>query len=316
MGEPVKFYRSTGAKIASHPIENGALYFATDETKTFMDVGGERLTIYEPHNSWGFEEMEPEIPPFEWGDENAVGDAQWWADLKTWCHNSTTEERLACIGKTKKVKVLSTLDQCGWNANAEVDMVCIGSDIDADNSLSFQTLGVTQSTFTSGVNVQSGWSSSSYLVLAVDNFCNNITASQSILPIYYKMYSTAKNTTQANGAYSSWPGKKGWITSESEMSFIAGKHSAENMGYANSYAEFTKNRPQVPYPYYTDITHRIKHKTNNTGMLLSSIGSYYCRSLSTDSNQQFFDVCYVTYKGEPGTPLRTGINFAPCFVIG
>lgn len=37
-----------------------------------------------------------------WGNENAAGDASWWAGLKSWLNNSSASERQALVGKTKK----------------------------------------------------------------------------------------------------------------------------------------------------------------------------------------------------------------------
>lgn len=48
MADKVKFYRSTAAKIKAHPIENGAVYFATDTPESWMDVNGERIPMFQP----------------------------------------------------------------------------------------------------------------------------------------------------------------------------------------------------------------------------------------------------------------------------
>lgn len=50
----VKFYSDTQAKIASHAIENGALYVATDSGKMYVDINGARHEIGETQPvSWG-----------------------------------------------------------------------------------------------------------------------------------------------------------------------------------------------------------------------------------------------------------------------
>ena len=50
----VKFYSDTQAKIASHAIENGALYVATDSGKMYVDINGVRHEIGETQPvSWG-----------------------------------------------------------------------------------------------------------------------------------------------------------------------------------------------------------------------------------------------------------------------
>jgi hypothetical protein len=60
---------------------------------------------------------------WEWGDETAIGDADWWRGLKNKMQEMTTSEREDWIGK-KKLVSLSTAVQ---NANAAT-MVCIGAD--------------------------------------------------------------------------------------------------------------------------------------------------------------------------------------------
>jgi hypothetical protein len=60
---------------------------------------------------------------WEWGSETTVGDAKWWAGLKTWAAKASSGERKNCVGKKKLVSLSSAV--LGGNA---ATMICIGAD--------------------------------------------------------------------------------------------------------------------------------------------------------------------------------------------
>lgn len=73
---------------------------------------------------------------YAWGNEDEVGDAQWWLDLQAWVRTATPEALNACVGKVKKVSLSETY----LGANA-VSMRCIGANQDGENTLAFQAAG-------------------------------------------------------------------------------------------------------------------------------------------------------------------------------
>jgi hypothetical protein len=60
---------------------------------------------------------------WSWGDETAVGDADWWARLKSWASTASATERSDCVGKKKLVSLSTSV----LGANAAT-MICIGAD--------------------------------------------------------------------------------------------------------------------------------------------------------------------------------------------
>lgn len=60
------------------------------------------------------------VPDWEWGDENAIGDADWWAGLKANLSNITRSDY---VGKTKLVSLSTSV----LGATA-AKMICIGAD--------------------------------------------------------------------------------------------------------------------------------------------------------------------------------------------
>ena len=60
---------------------------------------------------------------WEWGSETTIGDAKWWAGLKTWAAKASSGERKNCVGKKKLVSLSSAV--LGGNA---ATMICIGAD--------------------------------------------------------------------------------------------------------------------------------------------------------------------------------------------
>jgi hypothetical protein len=73
---------------------------------------------------------------WSWEDnDDTVGDASWWATLKTKVASMTTDERKACVGKTKRVSLSASV--LGITAGESVAMRCIGYDLDGTGTLAF-----------------------------------------------------------------------------------------------------------------------------------------------------------------------------------
>jgi hypothetical protein len=76
---------------------------------------------------------------WSWGTETDIGDATWWAGLKTWAASATSTERSDCVGKKKKMTVSTSV--LGITAGKGISMICIGADQDGTGTLTFQTEG-------------------------------------------------------------------------------------------------------------------------------------------------------------------------------
>ena len=109
----------TGYQVTPSPLTDGT----QEVTITYSELGETCQTTYP-------------VTVFEWGSETAVGDASWWAGLKTWAASASTSERSACVGKKKKVSLSTAV----LGAN-QASMVCIGADQDGTSTLTFQTEG-------------------------------------------------------------------------------------------------------------------------------------------------------------------------------
>lgn len=81
---------------------------------------------------------------WEWGDENEIGDAEWWNYLKLWVSTATDEELQNCVGMTKKISVPDpNIGSTGGILIASQTplMRCIGANQDGQKTLTFQTAG-------------------------------------------------------------------------------------------------------------------------------------------------------------------------------
>lgn len=112
---------------------------------------------------------------WSWGDETAVGDATWWANLKSKAASMSTTERAALVGKTKKVSLSSAVQGANYAL-----MRCIGADQDGTGTLTFQTAGTLPTNTTFGSNAL--WASSTAKTLCED-FATKCSASASIKTI-------------------------------------------------------------------------------------------------------------------------------------
>ena len=235
---------------------------------------------------------------WEWGSETAVGDAKWWAGLKTWAAKASSGERKNCVGKKKLVSLSSAV--LGGNA---ATMICIGADQDGTGTLTFQTAGVLPNYTTFGGNAL--WNGSTAQSLCND-FGNRCSASASIKSVTKKTSSVC-NSNQNNTADVQTTAKC-WLPSECEMGFTS------SSGYASSYQEWTVGGDQKAYSYYTNNSKRVKYYMNANGTLTNNTAYYWERSrYYVNSNY----VCFVYSDGSAsfGSYCSSG-GLAPAFVIG
>lgn len=230
---------------------------------------------------------------FDWGDENAVGDAAWWVGLQK--HIATLDEagRLALIGKKKKVSLSSPV----LGANA-ASMICIGSDIDADCTLTFQTEGTLPDDTVFGSDAL--WDGSDAQSLCND-FANYCSAKDSIKSITKLNISADIADIQTTA--------KCWIPSECEMGFT----SSDRYSYVTRRNEWTLGGKTQAYQYYTDDYNRLKYKMSSNGNLTTNTVMYWERS------RHFDDPEYISAVAETGvaaitTPL-VPFGLAPAFTI-
>ena len=237
----------------------------------------------------------------DWGDENAVGDANWWSGLRTWVLSSSTTDNMlaACLGKRKKVS-LSTAVQ-GGNA---ASMMCVGYNIDGSGkSLTFQsdilpTLGAfsSSSALWNGSNAQ--------------NICNNFASycsANSSLKRVTILYCSSNSSGQGQNTDTSYQ-CYGFLPSECQMGCTT------TAGYAKSQSEWTSGGKQTPYQYYTSDSSRVKYKMDANGNLTSSANYYWERSRYYNNSSY---VCNVYNNGYFNSNIySSSVGFAPAFVIG
>lgn len=237
---------------------------------------------------------------WEWGSETAVGDASWWAGLKTWAASASTSERSACVGKKKKVSLSTAV----LGAN-QASMVCIGADQDGTGTLAFQTEGTLPTSTVFG-NSQD-WPNSTARTQC-QNFYNYCSAKNSIKTV--KKGLAARNSSR-NGAVT-YSDETVWLPSEREM----GLDSYSSLSTANSTtskAECTQGY-NAAYSYYTNNSRRVKYKMNANGSLTSSTDWYWERSRSCNSSG---GVCVVDSDGSANYYRYSySYGLAPAFVIG
>lgn len=236
-----------------------------------------------------------------WGRQDEVGDATWWANLKTWLSTSTSAQRQKCIGLTKKVSLSSPV----LGANAAT-MVCVGADQDKSSystcySLTFQTLGVLPQNTTFGSSAL--WKESTVYSLC-NNFADYCSAKDSITTYVYKLTSSACNNSRTNSA-DIITSSKVWLPSEQEMGL--------NL-YSPSRGEKSQYGPEnYGYSYYTNKSRRIKYKMDAEGNLTESTSAYWERSRCY--NYTGF-ACFVGSDGGPDVGNYTySTGCAPAFVI-
>lgn len=240
---------------------------------------------------------------WEWGSETAVGDASWWAGLKTWAASANTSERSACVGKKKKVSLSSAV----LGAN-QASMVCIGADQDGTGTLTFQTEGTLPTTTQFGSNAV--WIGSTARSQC-QNFYNYCSAKNSIKTV---SKGTCPSTNDSRNGSVTYNNETVWLPSEREM----GLDNYAPISTANSTtskAECTKGH-NAAYSYYTNNSRRVKYRMNANGSLTSSAQWYWERSRyyrSGSSNA----VCRVYVDGSASSSgYYDSYGLAPAFVIG
>lgn len=257
---------------------------------------------------------------FIWADnDTTVGDAEWWAKLKAKLPTMTAEERAACVGKKKKVTLSTSVG--GWNSGAEVSMICIGYDVDADNSLTFQTEGVSPN-----VNTYMDDSNNGYIYYSIskantisDTFAKNCNASASILTVT-KLYSGQGSNSDLGEDSTYYPANMTVTVKGFTLSAIEAGNGYESV----SKEEGTQGRPVKSYQYFTSNSRREKYISNGDGSLTSGGGIYWLRSRWRASWDSVMSVGYRTWYPTVdhfGMIYRSSyradhVHTAPAFVIG
>lgn len=240
---------------------------------------------------------------WEWGDENAIGNDIWWAGLKTWAAGATAEERAACVGKTKKVSLSTTV----LGANAAT-MLCIGSDQDGANTLAFQTKGTLPPLTTFGSSAV--WIDSSSRTQC-QNFYNYCSAKSAIKTVKKGTCPSMDNSRNGSVTYND---ETVWLPSEREM----GLDEYAPISTANSTtskAECTQGY-NAAYKYYTSNGSRKKFAMDANGNVGTDAQLYWERSRCYNSNNSI-DVCRVRTDGSTYyTYNYSSSGLAPAFVIG
>ena len=237
---------------------------------------------------------------WEWGTETAVGDATWWAGLKSWAAGATAAERQACLGKTKKVSLSTAV----LGAN-QVTMMCVAYDHDGTGTLTFQSKYClpTQFAFSGSSALWNGSTAQSHC----NSFANNCSASASLKSVTQKTSSTC-NSSKTNAADVQTTAKC-WLPSECQMG-LANNCSSSNV-------EWSVNGKESAYQYYTSATTRVKHYQDANGNDSGSIAWYWERSRYYSTSSSNF-VCFVNTGGNANSNSYgvAGGRLAPAFTIG
>lgn len=239
---------------------------------------------------------------WDWGDENAVGDQDWWASLKTWARGASPSEREACVGRTKKVSLSSSV----LGANQAL-MRCIGYDLDGTGTLAFQTAGTLPNSLEFGNNTV--WINSDARTQC-RNFASRCSASNSITTVNKGTCPNISTGSQRNDNVT-YNSETGWLPSEREM----GLDSWSPLSTANSStskAECTQGY-NAPYQYYDSNSDRIKYDMDASGNVGSTARYYWERSRDYEFPTY---VCRI----DPNGPADSYDYFrsqylAPAFVI-
>lgn len=239
---------------------------------------------------------------WDWGDENAVGDQDWWAGLKTWARSASASERQACVGKTKKVSLSSAV----LGANQAL-MRCIGYDRDGTGTLAFQTAGTLPNSLQFGNSAV--WMNSDARTQC-RNFASRCSASNSIITVNKGTCPNISTGSQRNDSVT-YNSETGWLPSEREM----GLDSWSPLSTANSStskAECTQGY-NAPYQYYDSNSDRIKYGMDASGNVGSTARYYWERSRYYYGSSR---VCCVFTVGTATYDIYSNSCYlAPAFVI-
>lgn len=237
---------------------------------------------------------------WEWGSETAVGDAAWWAGLKSWAATATASERAACVGKTK----MTSLSTAVLGAN-NILMRCIGADRDGTGTLTFHSAGGLPTSTTFG-------SSTAWINSTARSLCQNIydycSAKASIKTVSKGL---AAYNSRRNGAVT-YTDETVWLPSEREMG-LDNYSSLSTANSTTSKAECTQGY-NASYSYYTSNSTRVKYKAAANGTLTTTTVYYWERSRYYNDST---GVCGVNTDGSANfTYYDDSSALAPAFVIG
>lgn len=238
---------------------------------------------------------------WSWGSETAVGDAFWWAGLKTWAASASSSERKKYVGKKKLVSLSSSV----LGANAAT-MICIGADQDRTGTLTFQTAGTLPNDLS--FSDDAVWIGSDARTQC-QNFYNYCSAKASIKTV---SKGTCPRTNSSRNGSVTYNNETVWLPSEREM----GLDSYSPISTANSTISKTECTQgyNAPYSYYTSNSTRVKYRMNANGSLTNNTNWYWERSRDYDDSDC---VCYVHYDGSAGNNYYVNSGgLAPAFVIG
>lgn len=238
---------------------------------------------------------------WEWGSETAVGDASWWAGLKTWAASASTSERSACVGKTKRVSLSSAV--LGGN---QVLMRCVGADQDGTGTLAFNAVSALPNTTTFGSSAT--WIGSTARSLCQD-FYNRCSAKDAIKTV---KKGTCPSTNSSRNGSVTYNDETVFLLSEREY----GLDSYAPISTANSTtskAECTQGY-NAAYSYYTNNSRRVMYRGDANGNPTSNYAYQWERSRDYRTSGA---VCFVTGDGSAGNYYYdVSYGLAPAFVIG
>lgn len=249
--------------------------------------------------------IERKAAKFDWGDETAIGDADWWAGLKRWITtNASADDRAACVGKKKLVSLSTAV----LGANAAT-MVCIGADQDGDNTLAFQTLGVLPNTLTFDIYGRVAWIGSN-VRSECENFYNYGSAKNAI-KIVNK--GTCPNYSSSRNASVTYSDETVFLLSEREMGL--NKYSSLSTNNSTTTKAECTYGYNASYSYYTSSAQRLKYVMDANGILTSTTSNYYERSRCYNVTNA---VCHIWMDGTADYAVSSSALYrlAPAFVIG
>lgn len=251
------------------------------------------------------------VAEFDWGAEDGTADATWFADLKTYLASNPGKSEW--VGKTKSVTLSSAVQ--GTTTHL---VRCIGVNLDADNTVTFQTANslATTSKFSSlsndSANYANGTNYHHENNLIYDgntgsvckSYYNAFPGKNSIKQVSKGTCVTQVSTQDGTAVYQN---QYVWIPSEGEV----GLDSYASLKYSNwttSNGECTQGK-KFQYPYYTDNTSRVKKK--------GDAGSAYSWWPRGHAYSSAYTVCRVSSNGSAGYgSYYDARGVAPAFVIG
>ena len=205
---------------------------------------------------------------FTWGADGSEADAQWFADLKAYIEAFGPEE--SWVGRTKTVTLTAAVSgstttgsntinwDTGWASGSTVQIVVIGVNHDAANTVTFQTLNGSPTYMRFGAGSVASPSSSSYdenatkwgnaaccVRAACAKFYDAFPGKASIKQVTKVTNTVISGTSMAN------TNDNVWLPSCDEVGF-------ESYQYNPAGDEYTSDGTQAAYAYYTSNGRRIK----------------------------------------------------------